>query len=55
MTLIEQARTGKVTDAMRAVASDENVPVEQILDGIKCGVIVIPRNAGHDTKPHRHW
>lgn len=51
MTLIEQARTGKVTDAMRAVASDENVPVEQILDGIKCGVIVIPRNAGHDTKP----
>lgn len=50
MTLIEQARSGKISEAMHGVAEEEAVPVELILDGIKRGVIVIPRNVGHDVK-----
>lgn len=43
-TLIEAARLGKATETVRRTAKLEGVPVEQILEGLADGTIVIPRN-----------
>ena len=51
MTQIEAARAGIVTDEMRYVAEQENRPVEFIMEGLKKGTIVIPKNKNHDIKP----
>lgn len=44
MTQLQDARAGRVTPEMEAVAKIENVPVEQILQGVAEGTIVIPKN-----------
>ncbi len=51
MTQIEAARAEIVTDEMRYVAEQENRPVEFIMEGLKKGTIVIPKNKNHDIKP----
>lgn len=51
MTQIEAARAGIVTDEMRYVAEQENRPVEFIMEGLKKGTIVIPKNKNHNIKP----
>jgi len=51
MTQIEAARAGIVTDEMRYVAEQEKRPVEFIIEGLKKGTIVIPKNKNHDIKP----
>ncbi len=50
MTQIEAARAGIVTPEMEQVAKAENRPVEFILDGLKRGTIVIPKNKNHNIK-----
>ena len=47
MTQIEAARKGQATDAMRAAAEHDRVPVEQIVEGVAKGTIVVPKNTGH--------
>lgn len=44
MTQMELARQGIITPEMHRVAEKEQVPVEQILEGVARGTIVIPRN-----------
>lgn len=44
MTLIEKARSGKITSAMKEVAKREDVSPEFIREGISSGRIVIPVN-----------
>lgn len=52
MTQIELARRGKISDVMRRVALDEDVPVEFIRKGLVSGRIVIPKNTNHNiSKP----
>ncbi len=51
MTQIEAARAGIVTKEMEIVAKSENRPVEFIMEGLKKGTIVIPKNKNHDIKP----
>ena len=51
MTQIEAARAGIVTKEMEEVAKAENRPVEFIMEGLKKGTIVIPKNKNHDVKP----
>jgi len=51
MTQIEAARAGIVTKEMEEVAKAENRPVEFIMEGLKKGTIVIPKNKNHDIKP----
>ncbi|MBN1916852.1 MAG: phosphomethylpyrimidine synthase ThiC [Verrucomicrobia bacterium] len=47
MTQIEAARKGQATDAMRAAAEHDHVPVEHIVAGLADGTIVVPKNTGH--------
>ena len=47
MTQLEAAKKGIVTDAMRQVAADEGVSVEQVLEDIAKGWAVIPLNPAH--------
>ncbi len=51
MTQIEAARAGIVTKEIEEVAKAENRPVEFIMEGLKKGTIVIPKNKNHDIKP----
>ena len=46
-THIEAARKGQATDAMRAAAEHDHVPVEHIVAGVADGTIVVPKNTGH--------
>jgi len=50
MTQLEAALKNKVTPEMQAAAKNENVPVEFILDRIKSGQIIIPKNINHKIK-----
>ncbi|WP_025270171.1 phosphomethylpyrimidine synthase ThiC [Hippea sp. KM1] len=50
MTQIEAARKGIITPEMEEVAKAENRPVEFIMEGLKKGTIVIPKNKNHDIK-----
>jgi phosphomethylpyrimidine synthase len=47
MTQLESARKGIVTEAMRIVASNENVAVNTVLSAIADGTAVIPYNIHH--------
>ena len=51
MTQIEAARAGIVTKEMEEVARAENRSVEFIMEGLKKGTIVIPKNKNHDIRP----
>ena len=47
MTQLEFARKGILTDAMKAVAGEENVPAEVVLAAVADGTAVIPLNVHH--------
>lgn len=47
MTQLQAARKGIVTEAMKSVAKEENVPVEKVLAAIADGTAVIPLNIHH--------
>ena len=47
MTQLEAARKGIVTEAMRAVAADENVDAEAVRAAVADGTAVIPLNPNH--------
>ena len=47
MTQLEAAKKGIITDAMKQVASDENVAPEKVCEGIAIGHLVIPLNPNH--------
>ena len=47
MTQIEAARKGQATDAMRAAAEHDHVPVEGIVAGVADGTMVVPKNTDH--------
>ena len=47
MTQLEFARKGVLTDAMKAVARDENVPENVVLAAVADGTAVIPLNVHH--------
>ncbi len=51
MTQIEAAKSGVVTREIEQVAKDENRSVEFIMEGLKNGTIIIPKNKNHDIKP----
>ena len=48
MTQLEDARQGKITDAMKRVAQDENVSSEKIRELVSCGFVVIPKNKNRE-------
>ena len=47
MTQLEAAKNGVITEAMRRVATDENVSPVQVRDAVACGQAVIPLNPAH--------
>lgn len=47
MTQLEAARKGVVTEAMAAVAAEENVPARQVCKAVAEGLAVIPLNPAH--------
>lgn len=51
MTQIEAAKSGVVTQEIEQVAKDENRSVDFVMEGLKNGSIVIPKNKNHDIKP----
>lgn len=48
MTQLEQAKNGKLTDAMRQVADAEHLPPETIRRRVAEGSVVIPKNIHHE-------
>ena len=46
MTQLINARAGRVTPEMEAVAAIEKVSVEEIMQGVAEGTIVIPKTSG---------
>ena len=50
MTQIEAARKGQTTEAIKAAAEREGVPVERLVEGVANGTIVVPKNVGHDFR-----
>jgi len=46
-TQVALARKGIVTKEMRHVAASEGIPVEQVVEGLAAGTIVIPANPAH--------
>lgn len=44
MTQVLQARAGKITEAMAAIAAQEGLSEQYILEGVAKGTIVIPKN-----------
>jgi len=51
MTQIEAARSGKITDEMKAVADQEEVLPEYIRSGVAEGTIIIANNKHRNKKP----
>lgn len=47
MTQLEEAGSGRITEAMQQVAEDEQLPVETIRKRVADGSVVIPRNIRH--------
>jgi phosphomethylpyrimidine synthase len=47
MTQLEEAKNGKITDAMHQAAQYEGAPVEAIREGVASGHMVIPKNIHH--------
>ncbi len=50
MTIVEEAKNGKITESMKIVASNEKVDVEFIRRGIASGRIVIPESPYRKVK-----
>jgi len=48
MTQLDDARSGKTTEAMHQVSQYEGIPVDQIRQGVAAGRIVIPKNTHRD-------
>ena len=48
-TQMQSAREGKITDAMKYVAEVEQLPVEQIRQGVACGKIALCANINHTS------
>ena len=48
MTQLEDARQGKITEAMKLVAKEENVSAEKIRDLVSRGFVVIPKNKNRE-------
>ncbi len=48
-TQMQMAREGKITEAMKIVAEQENLPVEQIRQGVARGIIAICANINHTS------
>ena len=48
MTQLEEAKNGKITDAMKQVAAYENLTGEEIRERVAQGQVVIPKNINHD-------
>ena len=46
-TQMQAAREGKITDAMKLVAAQEQIPVEDIRAGVAQGVIALCANVNH--------
>ena len=46
-TQLEVARAGRITPAMRAVAADERMDLEDVRAGLAAGRIVVPANPAH--------
>ena len=51
MTIMQEAELGRVTDALAAVAADEDTAVEELLPGVAGGRVAVLRNAKGDRKP----
>lgn len=47
MTQIEEARKGKITEALKKIAEEENIPPEKLLKLVSQGKVVIPQNPNH--------
>ena len=47
MTQLSEARKGNVTEAIKAVAEEENLPVDTLLQLLSQGKVVIPLNPNH--------
>lgn len=47
MTQLEQARKGNITEAIKTIAEEESISIEQLLDMVSQGKIVIPFNPNH--------
>ncbi len=47
MSIREDAQAGKVTPLFQNCAENENITVEQLMDGVARGVIAIPKNSHH--------
>ena len=47
MTQLQAAQAGQITDAMRQVAQDEQLPVERVREAVAAGHAVIPLNPAH--------
>ncbi|HPP88080.1 MAG TPA: phosphomethylpyrimidine synthase ThiC [bacterium] len=50
MTQLEYARQDILTDEMKQVAAAENIAAQELLQAVKDGVVVIPKNVNHKFK-----
>ena len=48
---MQEARKGRITDEMKAVAENEGISVQQIIKGLANGRIVIPKNVNGRSRP----
>ena len=46
---MQQAREGRITDAMKIVAQEEHIPVETIRERVANGTIAICANVNHEN------
>lgn len=51
MTQMESAIKGKISDEMEKVSKTENIDIQKIINRLKKGYIVIPKNVGSDSIP----
>ena len=48
MTQLEDAKQGKITEAMKLVAKEENISAEKVRELVSCGFVVIPKNKSRE-------
>ncbi len=48
MTQLENAKKGKITEAMKLVAADEGISEDEIMGKVAKGLVVIPKNINRD-------
>lgn len=51
MTQMDEAKKGIITEEMKAIAKEENVPEDFIRRGVANGRIIIPNNINREVKP----